>query len=147
VVKTTAKDYYPVAFELFKPSLKKIFEKDLMPVHAVGILFRYSLGSENKFYSKVFYEYFTVLLRNYEVKNFDDRETTLLAEKLRSNYSSLPDSKEHVLEELLGKLANPSKRTRLLEALQKIIERKGESLVGGQANREISFVVQKMLKL
>ncbi len=49
------KDYYPMVFELFKPSLRKIFEKDLMPVHAVGILFRYALGSENKFYGKVFY--------------------------------------------------------------------------------------------
>jgi 3-isopropylmalate dehydratase small subunit len=45
VVKLSLKDYYSHAFEIFKPSIKKIFEKDLMAVHAVGILFRYTLGS------------------------------------------------------------------------------------------------------
>jgi hypothetical protein len=68
-----------------------------MAVHAVGILFRYTLGSENRFYNKVFYEYFKVMLKNYEVKNMDDKELTLLAEKIRSNYSSLPDNKDQVL--------------------------------------------------
>lgn len=97
ISKVSVKDYYPLVFELLKPSLKKIFEKDLMPVHAVGILFRYALGSENKFYSKVFYEYFSVVLKNYEMKSYDDKELTLLAEKIRSNYSSLPDSKDQVL--------------------------------------------------
>jgi hypothetical protein len=97
VVKLTIKDYYSHAFEIFKPSIKKIFEKDLMAVHAVGILFRYTLGSENRFYNKVFYEYFKVMLKNYEVKNMDDKELTLLAEKIRSNYSSLPDNKDQVL--------------------------------------------------
>ena len=135
VIKVSAKDYYPYVFDMFKSNLKRIFEKELMPVHAVGILFRYSLGSENRFYNKVFYEYYQVLLKGYEIRNFDDKELTLLAEKIRSNYSSLPDSKDHVLEELLGKVANPAKKRRLLETLQKIIERKGESLVGGQANK------------
>jgi hypothetical protein len=97
VVKLTIKDYYSHAFEIFKPSIKRIFEKDLMAVHAVGILFRYTLGSENRFYNKVFYEYFKVMLKNYEVKNMDDKELTLLAEKIRSNYSSLPDNKDQVL--------------------------------------------------
>jgi hypothetical protein len=97
VVKLTIKDYYSHAFEIFKPSIERIFEKDLMAVHAVGILFRYTLGSENRFYNKVFYEYFKVMLKNYEVKNMDDKELTLLAEKIRSNYSSLPDNKDQVL--------------------------------------------------
>jgi hypothetical protein len=65
----------------------------MMPVHAVGILFRYSLGSENKYYAKVFYEYFLVLLKNYEVKVTDEKEVILLAEKIRSNFSSLPENK------------------------------------------------------
>lgn len=43
----------------------KILEKELMAVHAVGILFRYSLGSENRFYNKVFYEYLNVILNTY----------------------------------------------------------------------------------
>ena len=30
---------------MFRPSLKRIFEKEMMAVHAVGILFRYTLGS------------------------------------------------------------------------------------------------------
>ena len=75
----SVKDYYPVAFETFKPKLIKILEKDLMAVHAVGILFRYALGSENRFYNKVFYEYFIVLLSNYELKNYEDKELTMLA--------------------------------------------------------------------
>ena len=70
----------------------------------------------------------------------------LLAEKLRSNYSSLPDNKEQVLEELLSSVDNAAKRNRLLEAMKKTVERKGESLVGGQSNQEIAFVVQKMLR-
>ena len=37
-----------------------------MAVQAVGILIRYTLGSENRFYNKVFYEYFKVMLKNYE---------------------------------------------------------------------------------
>lgn len=46
VTNVSLKDFYNHAFEnIFKPSIKKIFEKDLMPVHAVGILFRYTLGS------------------------------------------------------------------------------------------------------
>ena len=69
-----------------------------MAVQAVGILIRYTLGSENRFYNKVFYEYFKVLLKNYEIKNMDDKELTFLAEKIRSNYSSLPDNKDQVLE-------------------------------------------------
>ena len=71
---------------------------------------------------------------------------TLLAEKLRSNYSSLPDNKEQKLEELISSIGNMVKRNRLVEALKKTIERKGESLVGGQSNKEIAFVLQKMLK-
>lgn len=118
-----------------------------MPVHAVGILFRYALGSENKFYNKVFYEFFSVVLKNYEMKNYDEKELTLLAEKIRSNYSSLPDNKDQVLEELLSRITNPSKKNRLLEALKKIVERKGESLVGGQANKEIGYVINKLIKL
>lgn len=73
VIKVSAKDYYPYVFDMFKNNLKRIFEKELMPVHAVGILFRYSLGSENKFYNKVFYEYYLVILKNYELKNFDEK--------------------------------------------------------------------------
>lgn len=96
-----------------------------MPVQAVGILIRYTLGSENRFYNKVFYEYFKVLLKNYEIKNMDDKELTFLAEKIRSNYSSLPDNKDQVLEELLLGVSNPMKRTRLLETLKRTIERKG----------------------
>jgi hypothetical protein len=69
-----------------------------MAVQAVGILIRYTLGSENRFYNKVFYEYFKVMLKNYEIKNMDDKELTFLAEKIRSNYSSLPDNKDQVLE-------------------------------------------------
>lgn len=69
-----------------------------------------------------------------------------MAEKIRSNYSSLPDSKDHVLEELLSKVENQQKRTKLLEAIMRIIDRKGESLVGGQANKEISYIVQKLAK-
>ena len=87
-----------------------------------------------------------MLLRNYEIKPSDDKEVTLLAEKLRSNYASLPDSKDQVLEELLNSVGNMVKRNRLLEAIKKTVERKGESLVGGQSNQEIAFVVQKMLR-
>jgi hypothetical protein len=43
--KVTLKDYYTLAFEIFRPTIRKIFEKDLLAVHAVGILFRYTLGS------------------------------------------------------------------------------------------------------
>lgn len=146
VVKLTPKDYYTHAFDIFKPSIKKIFEKELMPVHAVGIMFRYALGSENRFYNKVFYEYFKVLLKNYEIKNLDDKELTLLAEKIRSNYTSLPDNKDQVLEELLMGISNPLKKSRLLEALKRTIDRKGEVLVGGQANKEIGYVLQKIMK-
>ena len=95
----------------------------------------------------MFYEYYSVILKQYEIRNYDDRELTLLAEKIRSNYSSLPDSKDHVLEELLSKITNPGKKTKLLEALIKIIDRKGDTLVGGQANKEISFIVQKLNKM
>ena len=76
----------------------------------------------------------------------DEKDMTLLAEKLRSNYSSLPDNKEQKLEELISSIGNMVKRNRLVEALKKTIERKGESLVGGQSNKEIAFVLQKMLK-
>ena len=117
-----------------------------MAVHAVGILFRYTLGSENRFYNKVFYEYFKVLLRNYEQKHADEKDLTLLAEKLRSNYSSLPESKDQVLEELLSGVGNPLKRNRLLEALKRTLERKGESMNKGQTGAEIGLVVQKMLR-
>lgn len=146
VVKLSIKDYYSHAFEIFKGSIRKIFEKDLMAVHAVGILFRYTLGSENRFYNKVFYEYFKVILKNYEIKNVDDKELTLLAEKIRSNYTSLPDNKDQVLEELLMGISNPLKRSRLLDALKRTLERKGESLVGGSTNKEIAYVLQKMMK-
>ena len=60
--------------------------------------------------------------------------------------ASLPDSKDQVLEELLNSVGNMVKRNRLLEAIKKMVERKGESLVGGQSNKEIAFVVQKMLR-
>lgn len=50
-----------------------------MAVQAVGILIRYTLGSENRYYNKVFYEYFKVMLKNYEIKNLDDKELTFLA--------------------------------------------------------------------
>lgn len=92
-----------------------------MAVHAVGIMFRYALGSENRYYGKVFYEYFRVILKNYELRNIDDKELTLLAEKIRSNYSSLPDSKDQVLEELLTSISNPLKKARLLEALKRTV--------------------------
>jgi len=59
----------------------------------------------------------------------------MLAEKIRSNYSNLPDTKTEILEKLLQKITNPQKKNRLLQALMKIIERKGESLVGGQSNK------------
>ena len=36
---------------------------------------------------------------------------------------------------------------RLLQSLMKVIERKGESLVGGNSNKEIAFVVQKLMKM
>ena len=146
VIKLSVKDYYSHAFEIFKGSIRKIFEKDLMAVHAVGILFRYTLGSENRFYNKVFFEYFKVILKNYEIKNVDDKELTLLAEKIRSNYTSLPDNKDQVLEELLMGISNPLKRSRLLDALKRTLERKGESLVGGSTNKEIAYVLQKMMK-
>lgn len=146
VSKMALKDYYSHAFEIFRPSIRRIFEKDLMAVHAVGIMFRYALGSENRFFGKVFHEYFKVLLKHYEMRNVDDKELTLLAEKIRSNYSSLPDSKDQVLEELLMGITNPLKKTRLLEALKRTLDRKGETLVGGQANKEISYVLQKIMK-
>jgi hypothetical protein len=44
-----------------------------MAVQAIGILFRYALGSETRFYNKVFYEYFNVILNSYEIKNYDDK--------------------------------------------------------------------------
>jgi hypothetical protein len=47
----------------------------------------------------------------------------------------------------LVKIANPQKKTRLLQSLVKVIERKGESLVGGNSNKEVAFVVQKLLKM
>lgn len=78
VVKLTPKDYSTHVFELFKPSIKKIFEKELMAVNALAIMFRYALG-DNRFYNKTFHEYFKVLIKNYEVKNVDDKELTLLA--------------------------------------------------------------------
>lgn len=76
----------------------------------------------------------------------DDKEVTLLVEKIRSNYNSLPESKDQTLEELLNGIGNLAKRKRLLEALKHTIERKGETLVGGQSNKEIEQVVKKMLK-
>ncbi len=45
VSKINLKDYYNHAFEIFRPNIRKIFEKELMAVHAVGIMFRYALGS------------------------------------------------------------------------------------------------------
>jgi hypothetical protein len=33
------------------------------------------------------------------------------------------------------KIGSPQKRSKLLDVLKKVIERKGESLVGGQANK------------
>jgi len=68
-----------------------------MAVHAVGILFRYTLGSENKFYNKVFHEYFKVLFKNFDSVPVDDKEMLLFAEKIRSNYVNLPESKEVIL--------------------------------------------------
>lgn len=68
-----------------------------MAVQAVGILFRYALGSETRFYNKVFYEYFNVIINTYELKNYDDKQLTTLAEKIRSNYSYLPDNKTEIL--------------------------------------------------
>jgi hypothetical protein len=65
VCKMSVKDYYNHAFEIFRPNIRKIFEKEMMAVHAVGIMFRYALGSENRYYGKVFYEYFRVILKNY----------------------------------------------------------------------------------
>jgi len=38
----------------------------------------------------------------------------MLAEKIRSNYSQLPDIKTENLEKLLQKISNPQKKTRLL---------------------------------
>lgn len=121
VCKMSVKDYYNHAFEIFRPNIRKIFEKEMMAVHAVGIMFRYALGSENRYYGKVFYEYFRVILKNYELRNIDDKELTLLAEKIRSNYTSLPDSKDQVLEELLTSISNPLKKARLLEALKRTV--------------------------
>lgn len=86
------------------------------------------------------------MIKAYDSKNYDEKDLTLLAEKIRSNYSSLPESKDHVLEELLAKVTNPAKRNTLLQVLAKIIERKGESLVGGTANKEVNYIVQKMLR-
>ena len=86
VIKLSVKDYYSHAFEIFKGSIRKIFEKDLMAVHAVGILFRYTLGSENRFYNKVFFEYFKVILKNYEIRDedysFENQQTTMHGQAL-----------------------------------------------------------------
>ncbi len=76
----------------------------------------------------------------------DDKEIILLAEKIRSNYSSLPENKEQVLEELLMSITNPLKKSRLLEALKRTLDRKGETLVGGTSNKEIAYVLQKIMK-
>jgi ABC-type phosphate transport system ATPase subunit len=43
-------------------------------------------------------------------------------------------------------ISNPLKKSRLLDALKRTLERKGESLVGGQANKEITYVLQKLMK-
>lgn len=51
----------------------------MLAVHAVGILFRYSLGNDNKYYNQVFLEYFKVLFRNYELRVSDEKDTFLLA--------------------------------------------------------------------
>jgi ABC-type phosphate transport system ATPase subunit len=43
-------------------------------------------------------------------------------------------------------ITNPLKKSRLIDALKRTLDRKGETLVGGQTNKEISYVLQKLAK-
>ncbi len=65
------KDYYNIAYEIMKPNLKKILAQEKIAAHALGILMRYSLGSETRYFHRVFVDYISVLLKNYESKLFD----------------------------------------------------------------------------
>lgn len=75
----TAKDYYNVVYDILRPNLRKILAQEKIAAHALGILMRYSLGSETKYFHRVFADYITVLLKNYESKVCDEKETFLLA--------------------------------------------------------------------
>lgn len=61
----TLKDYYNLVYELLRPNLKKILAQQKVAAHALGILMRYSLGSETKYFHRVFADYISVLLKNY----------------------------------------------------------------------------------
>ena len=65
------KDYYNAVYEVMRPNLKKILAQEKIAAHALGILMRYSLGSETKYFHRVFADYITVLLKAYETKVYD----------------------------------------------------------------------------
>ena len=75
----TVKDYYFKVYEILRPNLRKILAQEKIAAHALGILMRYSLGSETKYFHRVFEDYIRVLLKNYETKVFDEKETFILA--------------------------------------------------------------------
>ncbi len=59
------KDYYLTAYEVMRPSLKKILGQEKIAAHALGILMRYSLGSETKYFHRVFADYIGVMLKSF----------------------------------------------------------------------------------
>ena len=59
----TMKEYYKIAYEVIRPNLYKILNRPDTNVHGLAILFRYGFGSENTYYSLVYEDYITVLLK------------------------------------------------------------------------------------
>jgi hypothetical protein len=128
----TVKDYYFKVYEVLRPNIKKILGQEKIAAHALGILMRYSLGSETKYFHRVFEDYIRVLLKNFESKVFDEKETFVLAEKLRSQFTNLEqEGREMLFEGLISEMGNEGKKKKIVEGLRKAIKRKTESAVSG----------------
>jgi len=139
------KDYYFTAYEVMKPNLKKILAQEKIAAHALGILMRYSLGSETKYFHRVFADYISVLLKTYENKVFDEKETFLLAEKLRSQFTNLePENREFLFEKLVNEITNEAKRKKIIDGLKKALQRKTDSAIGGGQIEEIGRALTRL---
>ncbi len=139
------KEYYDHVYEILQPNLKQMLREQKAQPPVLGILLRYSLGSETKFFHRLFRDYIEIELRNYELRISTDREVQTFAEKLRVNYTNLsPGEREGEMEMLIKGVGTEAKMSRLVAALEKSISKKNDSLVGGHINEELGRVLLRL---
>ena len=137
------KEYYKIAYECVRPNLQKILARPDTNVHGLAVLFRYGFGSENVYYSLVYEDYISVLLKEFDSKDFDESKIYRIADKLRTLYSNVnSDGRDRRFERLLNTISEKKKKI-LINEMLKIIEKRKEMLSGDQSS-DIKALLQRI---